>query len=58
MQNFTLQLESTDGGDAVILAGTIITTDAIVGGMDSSSNHFAEFIIFFNFKISLKVVTK
>jgi hypothetical protein len=32
MQNFTLQIESTDGGDAVILAGTIITTDAIVGG--------------------------
>ena len=51
MQNFTLQLESIDGGDAVILGGTILTTDAVVGGMDSSSNHFAEFIIIFNFKI-------
>jgi hypothetical protein len=46
MQNFTLQLKSyDDGGDAAILGATIITTDAIVGGMDSSSNHFAEFII-------------
>ena len=49
MQNFSLQIKSVDGGDAVILGGTIITTDAVVGGMDSSSNHFAEFIIIFKF---------
>ena len=45
MQNFTLQLESIDGGDAAVLGTTIITTDAVVGGMNSSSNHFTEFII-------------
>ena len=52
MQNFTLQLESIDGGDAVILGGTIVATEAVVGGMDSSSNHFAEFIIIFYFQFS------
>ena len=45
MQNFTLQLESIDGGDAVILGGTIVATEAVVGGMDSSSKNFTEFII-------------
>ena len=44
MQNFTLQLQSIDGGDAVILGGTIVATEAVVGGMDSSSNHFTKFI--------------
>ena len=41
----TSHFESIDGGDAVILGGTIVATEAVVGGMDSSSNNFTEFII-------------
>ena len=41
----TSHFKSIDGGDAVILGGTIVATEAVVGGMDSSSNNFTEFII-------------